>query len=164
MNTLYRFFAADDTLLYVGITSSPPQRFKAHKREKEWWSDIARIELEHLESRKALERAEREAIEREKPKHNIVFASPRRTRCQEPKRLRPSRWKPHRHHYFISQDAGCFGYVIGSAGGGKMWVHVHSWTGPELPGRVVDGTSAKLIDLSVMESFKFSDTPEGIAA
>ncbi len=71
MHTLYRFFAHDDTLLYVGITNNPARRFSKHKDEKEWWLDVARIDLEQFASREELLDAERQAIQDERPLHNI---------------------------------------------------------------------------------------------
>ena len=59
MNTLYRFYANDGTLLYIGITISPPQRFKQHSRDKAWWNEVARIELVQFNSREELENEEK---------------------------------------------------------------------------------------------------------
>lgn len=67
MNTLYRFYANDGTLLYIGITISPPQRFKQHSRDKAWWNEVARIELVQFNSREELENEEKNAISREHP-------------------------------------------------------------------------------------------------
>ena len=72
MNTLYRFYANDGTLLYIGITISPPQRFKQHSRDKAWWNEVARIELVQFNSREELENEEKNAISREHPKYNIT--------------------------------------------------------------------------------------------
>lgn len=69
-HTLYRFFAADDSLLYVGITNNPARRFSKHKDEKAWWLDVARIELEQHSSRDELLAAERQAVMDERPLHN----------------------------------------------------------------------------------------------
>jgi hypothetical protein len=51
---LYRFYAADDQLLYVGLTINPGKRMERHRGEKPWWNDIARVTLEHHESIEAL--------------------------------------------------------------------------------------------------------------
>jgi hypothetical protein len=71
MNTLYRFYGADDLLLYIGLTCNPGQRFMHHRDNKEWWSEIIRIALEQFPDREALVAAERAAIKAEKPLYNI---------------------------------------------------------------------------------------------
>lgn len=71
LHTLYRFFDRSGGLLYVGITSNPAARFAKHKGEKEWWLDVARIDMEHHSSRTALAAAEAQAIRAERPLHNI---------------------------------------------------------------------------------------------
>ena len=69
---LYRFFDANDRLLYVGISFSAVARASQHRSEKDWWSDVARMDVEHLPSRAAAEQAERDAIRAESPLHNVV--------------------------------------------------------------------------------------------
>jgi predicted GIY-YIG superfamily endonuclease len=71
MNTLYRFYAADDTLLYVGLTVNPGRRLEKHKALQPWWKDVARIDMEQHPDMRTLRDAEREAIETEKPLYNI---------------------------------------------------------------------------------------------
>lgn len=68
---LYRFFAGDDRLLYVGMTRNPSRRFEKHSGEKSWWSEVARIEMEHHSTLPELREAERQAIQHDKPIHNI---------------------------------------------------------------------------------------------
>jgi predicted GIY-YIG superfamily endonuclease len=68
---LYRFFAADERLLYVGMTINPARRFEKHRGDKSWWSEVARIEVAHYPTLEALRVAERQAIKSEKPVHNI---------------------------------------------------------------------------------------------
>lgn len=81
---LYRFFAADDTLLYVGMTRNPARRFEKHSSEKPWWSGVARIEIEHFATRDELKEAERCAIQDEKPVHNIRMNGGGRAEQQQP--------------------------------------------------------------------------------
>jgi hypothetical protein len=71
MFTLYRFYGADDTLLYVGITINPGRRMEKHRNTQPWWTDVARIEMEQHPDLGTLRAAEREAIETEKPLHNV---------------------------------------------------------------------------------------------
>lgn len=88
---LYRFFDAEDTLLYVGITNSPRTRFNNHRSDKSWFRHVVRSTMEHFGTREALEAAEIRAIQEEKPKHNIMHSvvsppnqinvGPRAVRC-----------------------------------------------------------------------------------
>ena len=72
--TLYRFFDEDETLLYVGQTTNPPRRFKEHAAAKNWWLNVASIDLEHFPDQQSLNYAERQAIVLEDPLHNIALA------------------------------------------------------------------------------------------
>jgi hypothetical protein len=72
-HALYRFFSAEERLLYVGITCNPSPRFKKHALEKDWWADVARIAIEHFPDRTSALNAERKAIQAEKPSHNIML-------------------------------------------------------------------------------------------
>ena len=69
-HTLYRLFDRDDNLLYVGITFMPGNRFRQHKREKRWWSEVARRETVVFPNRQEAEDAERDAIRAERPIYN----------------------------------------------------------------------------------------------
>jgi hypothetical protein len=67
---LYRFFDADDELLYVGISRDPAERWKQH-RDKPWWRDVAMRVVEWHDDRPSAERAERKAIQTEGPRYNV---------------------------------------------------------------------------------------------
>lgn len=71
-HVLYRFYAADDQLLYIGITADPPVRFRSHGATKRWWAEVANVRLEHHADRDALAVAERDAIRAERPRYNII--------------------------------------------------------------------------------------------
>lgn len=73
---LYRFYTAEDDLLYVGITCNPAGRFREHRGSKDWWYLVSRIELEHLDSRIALMAAERRAVAAENPIFNVQMKRP----------------------------------------------------------------------------------------
>jgi hypothetical protein len=74
MTDLYRFYDADDRLLYVGISLHAAQRASEHRRDKPWWPDVARMNVEHLDGdRKTAEAAERRAIVNERPLHNVTW-------------------------------------------------------------------------------------------
>lgn len=66
---LYRMRDADGDLLYVGCTMNPVTRFPEHKG-KEWFTQVASIDLEHFDKREQAGEAERVAIKEENPKFN----------------------------------------------------------------------------------------------
>jgi hypothetical protein len=65
MTYLYRLFAADGKLLYVGITDDLNQRLAAHS-----WRGFARFTSEAYPTRESAEAAEARAILIEKPAQN----------------------------------------------------------------------------------------------
>ncbi|MEW2402165.1 GntR family transcriptional regulator [Streptomyces sp. NPDC046862] len=67
---LYRFYAADGKLLYVGITQDLETRWKSHQRDKIWWIDVARKEYVILKNRSAADQVERTAIRTEHPRYD----------------------------------------------------------------------------------------------
>ena len=69
--SLYRHFAEDDTLLYVGISLSTVSRLSQHKDDSDWFYNITKITIEHFSTRKEAEKAECIAIKTEYPAHNI---------------------------------------------------------------------------------------------
>lgn len=68
---LYRFWAVDGSLLYIGLTMDPGTRWKAHRHTQPWWATVAKITVEHFPDRVSVTIAEATAIKTEKPKHNI---------------------------------------------------------------------------------------------
>ena len=71
-NVLYRFIDSSGRLLYVGITMNPPQRFKAHQGDKDWWAEVSEIKIQTFDTRDLLVQAEKDAIVAEKPLYNVV--------------------------------------------------------------------------------------------
>lgn len=69
---LYRFYDADDDLLYVGITENLSVRFASHKATKPWWPDVVRHSVEWRETRAEAEDAEKAAMIAERPKWNVA--------------------------------------------------------------------------------------------
>ncbi|MCX4697021.1 GntR family transcriptional regulator [Streptomyces sp. NBC_01373] len=67
---LYRLFDVDERLLYVGITTEPKVRMKAHAADKAWWSEVSTREFEWFDSRGEAAKAEVAAIRAERPVHN----------------------------------------------------------------------------------------------
>jgi hypothetical protein len=76
VTTLYRFYAADGTLLYVGVTSVGPSRWSDHERNREWWAKAVRSSIEQFPNRQAALDAERAAILAEQPRYNTVHRVP----------------------------------------------------------------------------------------
>lgn len=72
---LYRFYDADDNLLYIGITNNPRVRFSQHNASKHWFKHVTRSTMEHFATRQELEIAEIAAIQSERPKYNLAHAA-----------------------------------------------------------------------------------------
>ena len=68
---LYRHFAADGSLLYVGISRDSEKRLHQHARDSVWHSSISRVMIETCRDLDEARRKERIAVEAEKPAHNI---------------------------------------------------------------------------------------------
>lgn len=71
---LYKAFGNDDSLLYVGITDNPSDRFRRHKSNSVWWTSHNRMELTQLETydREEARKIEEEIIKSESPLFNIL--------------------------------------------------------------------------------------------
>jgi hypothetical protein len=70
---LYRYFDADDVLLYVGISNDPEFRWKAHlygSSSVTWPKEAVRRTIEWHDSRPLALTAEEEAIRTENPRYN----------------------------------------------------------------------------------------------
>lgn len=68
---LYRVYAADNSLLYIGITDRGREREREHARTKSWWSEVHHVTVEPVETRAMLRHLEAQAIRRQRPKYNI---------------------------------------------------------------------------------------------
>jgi predicted GIY-YIG superfamily endonuclease len=71
---VYRLRDASGSLLYVGISDNPTQRFRAHQSTKAWWSDVVSTTLEWFPDRRSAALAEAAAIVEEHPLHNVRTA------------------------------------------------------------------------------------------
>lgn len=67
---VYRMYAADGQLLYVGVSSDILERMRSHNRLTRWWDDTARISVKIYPTREAALAAEVQAIHDELPLHN----------------------------------------------------------------------------------------------
>jgi predicted GIY-YIG superfamily endonuclease len=72
---LYRFYASDDALLYVGITERLSLRWEEHARAQTWWPQVDHQTVQWLPSRERAFSAEKDAIAAENPAFNIVGAA-----------------------------------------------------------------------------------------
>lgn len=72
MTALYRYFDADELLLYVGISKQPINRLGQHRQDKSWWEQISTVRIERYRTRAEALDAERDAIINECPIYNIV--------------------------------------------------------------------------------------------
>jgi hypothetical protein len=70
--TVYVFYDADSVPLYVGCTTRQYVRFDGHGH-KPWWTDVARIEVEHFADRSDGQRREKHLIRALRPLHNQEF-------------------------------------------------------------------------------------------
>jgi len=77
---VYRLYAADDALLYVGIAKNFGRRWQQHASAKPWWPDVQRQTVDWYPDREAADQTETAAIAEEKPRYNIAKVSA----CQIP--------------------------------------------------------------------------------
>jgi len=68
---LYRHFDRDGRLLYVGISSSALRRLDEHKGASHWFHEIANITISSFGTRAEVLLAERNAVQDERPLHNL---------------------------------------------------------------------------------------------
>lgn len=71
---LYRIFGRNQILLYIGMTANWSYRIRDHHKKQPWSAEIRQIILSdpYLDE-ESLIAAERDAIEEERPKYNIVY-------------------------------------------------------------------------------------------
>lgn len=72
---VYRCYDSQRKLLYVGMSMNPDLRFTNHRRRAAWWHrvDHSRTYVIWYRSRTEAQRAERVAIDAEKPEWNIRY-------------------------------------------------------------------------------------------
>lgn len=68
---LYRYFAEDGRLLYVGVTGKLLDRASQHRFHKGWQPHIRTATIEHFPTREEALEAEKLAIARESPEFNV---------------------------------------------------------------------------------------------
>lgn len=67
---VYRFYASDGALLYIGVTGRLDERITAHRRKAEWWPLVASLVTEWQPNMWTALDAERAAICAEAPAFN----------------------------------------------------------------------------------------------
>jgi len=78
LQKIYRMFDAEQVLLYVGVSGCAIARMTEHAKEKDWFDEVRRIEIESIEcSRQEVEALEAAIIYAENPKHNRSRPRPR---------------------------------------------------------------------------------------
>jgi hypothetical protein len=77
-SVLYRHFAPDGTLLYVGISEHFWSRLRSHRAQSPWWGAVAWVTVTAGTSRAQVLRAEAVAIYLERPLWNRDPCSPAR--------------------------------------------------------------------------------------
>lgn len=70
-HAVYMFLNADGEVIYVGFSSNPSGRMDAHRTQSKWWPEVASARLTPYPDELSARRAERQAIEDLRPKHNI---------------------------------------------------------------------------------------------
>lgn len=69
--SVYRFYDASGSLLYVGMTEGFEARLSVHKSASPWWPRVTHTTLERFETRHDAAHSERRAILLEKPEFNV---------------------------------------------------------------------------------------------
>jgi len=90
-HVVYRMFAADGTLLYVGCSLHPCSRIASHGADKTWLQRVTNITLKWYPNWLEGVREEYGAIRTEKPMYNKHSPNPANAgmRLREPKELKP---------------------------------------------------------------------------
>lgn len=73
---IYRLRDRQGCLLYVGISSTPAQRWTKHAIDKDWWAEVSDLSLEWFETRAEARAHEEAAIKAEKPRYNVQHNRP----------------------------------------------------------------------------------------
>ncbi|MEU1043897.1 GIY-YIG nuclease family protein [Streptomyces sp. NPDC005897] len=86
---VYRLYARDGRLLYVGMTNNPDARFRFHALTKQWWHLVNKQDIEWHPNRSTARRNEARAIKDERPAHNAMHAAadPHDTPLRDARRL-----------------------------------------------------------------------------
>lgn len=166
--SLYRFYDAEDRLLYVGITNHLMRRTTRHAADKPWFSAVARSEVDHYPTRAAALAREAELIRELQPVHNIQgrgrlkpypeerTMSPDKGRADRLTVAVEAKLDPHRlvGSFFHSKtDEGKIqwqGCVVAEPSAGYYLVELFSWV-------MGESTEQRLIRIEDMAEWSFYD-------
>ena len=74
---IYRLYASNEQLLYIGITNDPNRRFRDHAGQSRWYSLVVRHDTRRLDcDENEAKKIERLAIIKEQPLHNVIHNTP----------------------------------------------------------------------------------------
>jgi predicted GIY-YIG superfamily endonuclease len=88
---LYRHFDKNNCLLYVGISLSSISRLAQHQDASHWFAEIVSVKIETFANRQDALEAERAAIIKENPRHNLKRPSFKEVKAAEVKLADASR-------------------------------------------------------------------------
>ena len=71
--SVYRYYDSVGILIYVGITSRATLRNRQHNRDKSWWPNVVRQEVDHYPSRALALTHEADLIRRHRPPFNVAL-------------------------------------------------------------------------------------------
>lgn len=86
---VYTLYDRNDTLIYVGISNLPQQRWKEHAAKQPWWPEVVTREIEWFDTRAEAERQEVRCIAARHPRHNHAPGMPERGKPESSGRRRP---------------------------------------------------------------------------
>jgi predicted GIY-YIG superfamily endonuclease len=70
---VYLMFNHVDALLYVGITQNGMRRMVQHEKDKDWFNQVARIDIERYAELIYAARREKKLIEKYAPLYNVTY-------------------------------------------------------------------------------------------
>jgi predicted GIY-YIG superfamily endonuclease len=75
---VYRFYAADQQPLYIGVSTGSALRWSDHRRSSAWWSVAEYVAVSFYDSYEEALKAETAAIRAERPRFNRQGLKPRK--------------------------------------------------------------------------------------
>jgi predicted GIY-YIG superfamily endonuclease len=105
---VYRYYNADDDLLYVGCSKNPWQRYKTHRADSRLWiREVTRGRISVFPDKPTALAAERAAVETEHPRYNRKLRGDR------------SAWTPEQYQNYA------YGYLAASHYPESDWSSAH---------------------------------------